>query len=182
MVICSIHCGTHQIYRTSIHTDVLLVGMLLMNNLGHQMTVRCHHKTTKLRIYLYITHTCRYQYLFIYLSDTLTDYTDIIRLLIRLIGYTDTAGKINKGNMCSGLFLQLHRCLKQCSCQRRVILIGYGITSQESMNTEILNTLLLHYLKALEKLLGGKSVFCISGIIHNAVADGEISAGIITAA
>ena len=60
VVICAIHCRTHQIDRTGIHADVLLIGMLLMNCLCYQRSIRSHHETSHLCVDGDICKTSRY--------------------------------------------------------------------------------------------------------------------------
>ena len=50
------------------------------------------------------------------------------------------------------------------------------------MNTEILHTLCLQDLISLKHLLRGETVFSIARIVHDVIADGKISAGIVTTA
>ena len=50
MVICPVDCRAHQVHGTRVHTDVLLVGMLLMDGRCHQAAVRSQHKTSHLRV------------------------------------------------------------------------------------------------------------------------------------
>ena len=182
MMVRSIHGGTHQVHGTGIHTDVFLVGMLLMNHLGHQMSVRRHHVSAKLCVNCHIAHTGRYQNLFVYLTHAFADGTDIVRLLIRTVRNTDTTGQIDEGDMRAGLFLQLDGKLEQFSRQRGIIVICYRIAGKEGMNTEILHALCLQDLISLEHLLRGKAVLGISRIVHDVITDGKISAGIVTTA
>ena len=181
-MISTIHSRTHQVHGTGIHTDILLVGMLFMNDLSYQMTIRSHHITSQFGIDCYISHSCRYQHFFVNLADTFTDRFDVVRLLIRTIRNTDTAGQVDKCNMCTGLLFQLHSHFKKCLSQCRIIFIGHSVTCKECMNTEILHTFCFQNLKSLEQLLCGKTIFCIAGVVHNIITDREISARIVSAA
>ena len=182
VMVRTIHGRTHQVHSAGIHTDVFLVCMLLMDDLGYQMSVRCHHVAAKLRINCNITHTGRYQNLLVYLAHAFADGPDIVRLLIRTIWNSDTTVQIDEGDMRAGLFFQLHCQFEQFSRQCGIIVICYRIAGKEGMNTEILHTLCLQDLISLEHLLRGKAVLGISRIVHDVITDGKISAGIVTAA
>ena len=91
MMIGAIHSRTHKIYRTGIHTDIFLMGMLLMNRLCHQTSVRPQHKPPQLRIDSHISHACRSQHFLIDPSHPFTDCHNIIGLLIRTIGNPDSS-------------------------------------------------------------------------------------------
>ena len=143
MMICTIHSRTHQVDRTGIHSDIFLIRMLFMNRLCHKCTIRSHHKTTHFCIDCNIIHTGFSQYLIIYLMHAFSDHADIVWFFIRCIRNSDTAGKIDKANMCTCFFLQLYCQFKQLLCQYRIILICYCVAGKECMNTKVLNTLFL---------------------------------------
>ena len=114
-----------------------------MNGPGHQTAVRCQHKTAKLGIDCHIAHTSWNKNLLIYLADTLTDRHNIVRLLLRAIWDSDSAGQVDKGNVRTGLLFQLDSQLKQNLCQHRIILVSYRIACEECVHTEVLRTLFL---------------------------------------
>ena len=182
VMVSAVHGRTHQVHGTGIHTDVFLMSMLLMDDLGHQMSVRCHHITTKLCVDCHITHACRYQNFLIYLTHAFADDSDVVGFLIRTVRNTDTTGQIDEGNVCAGLLFQLYCQFEQFSCQSGIIVIRYRVTGQKRMDTEILHTLCLQDLISLKHLLRGETVFSIARIVHDVIADGKISAGIVTAA
>ena len=106
---------------------------------------------------------------------------DIVRLLVGSVGNTYATGKVDEGDVGSGLLFQLHSQLKELFCQHRIILVGHGVAGQECMNTEFLNTFCFQDLVSLEDLRCGHSVLGIAGVVHDAIAHTENSAGIVTA-
>ena len=105
MVVSAIHSGTHQVYRARIDADVLLIGMLLMDRSCHESTVRSQHETSKLSEDRNIAHSCRNKNFLVSLSYALTDDLDIIRLLIRSVRDTDSAGEVDELDISAGLLL-----------------------------------------------------------------------------
>ena len=68
---------------------------------------------------------------------------NVILRLSGAVGNADTAGKIDKANMCTCFFLQFYCQFKQLLCQYRIILICYCVAGKKCMNTKVLNTLFL---------------------------------------
>ena len=178
----TIDSGTHQVSSAGITADIFLIDMLLVNSGSYQSAIRCQHVTAKLGEQLNITHACRNKHLFKHLAHAFADCQYIVILLLRLVGNTDTAAEVDKGDMRTGFFLQLYCQLKQNTCQFRIVFVGNGIRSQECMNTEILYALALENFISFDNLLMSHTVFCIAGVIHNVVGNGKMSAGIVTAA
>ena len=112
MMISAIDSRTHEVCCAGIHTNVLFVGVFLMNSLSHQSSIRSHHVSSQLCAQGYITHASRYQHLFVYFTHSFANDHNIIRFLIRLIRDTDSTGQIDERNMCSSLFLQTYRQLE----------------------------------------------------------------------
>ena len=104
-MISAVHGGTHQVYGTGVHTDVFLVGVFLMNSLGNKVSVRRHHETSEFGVNGNVSHTCGNQHFFVNLSDTFSDYTDVIGGIFRLVRDADTAGKVDEGDVCTGFLL-----------------------------------------------------------------------------
>ena len=144
-----------------------------MNCLRYQTAIRSHHKTSHLCIDCHISHSCRNQNFLIYLADALTDLTDIIRCLIRSVRDSHTTGKIDKLHMSACFLLQINCQLKQFSGKHRIILVSHCITCKERMNTKFLCSLSFQNLKCFEDLLCGHTIFGISRIVHNIIADLE---------
>ena len=48
VMVSTVHRWSHQIYRTRIHTDVLLVNVLLMDCSRNKAAIRCKHEASKL--------------------------------------------------------------------------------------------------------------------------------------
>ena len=90
MMICAIDCRTHQVCCACIHANVFFVSMLLVNCFCNKSAVWSEHKSSKLCVDCHIPHSCRNKYFFVYLTHTFTDYSNIIRLLIRFVRNTDT--------------------------------------------------------------------------------------------
>ena len=127
MVISPVHCRPHQVHRTGIHADILLMDMLLMDRLCHKGSERPHHKPSHLGIDRHISHSRGNQNLLIGFLHTFSDHIYIIRRLPRLIGDAHAAGEIDKGNMRARLLPQLHRKLKKLSGKHRIIFVCNGI-------------------------------------------------------
>ena len=85
VMVCTVHSRSHEVDCTCVHSDVLLVCVLLMDGCCNQVSVRCQHETSELCEDSYITHACRYKHFLIYLSDTLADDHDVIWLFVRCI-------------------------------------------------------------------------------------------------
>ena len=143
VMISTVHRGTHQVRRARIHADIFFVNMLLMHRLRYQRTVRSHHETSHLGINCDISHACRNQYLFVNLSDALADRQNIVRLLIGTIRNADTARQIDKRNIRSGFFFQLHSKLKQLLCQLWIIFVRHRVARQKCVNTKAFYSLAL---------------------------------------
>ena len=84
--------------------------------------------------------------------------------------------------MCASLFLKLYGKLKHNFCKHRIVVVGYGVAGKECMDSKFFGTFGFQDAECIKNLLGSHSVFCISRIIHDTVADLEYSAWIITAA
>ena len=182
VMVCPIHSRTHQIHRAGIHANILLIGMLFMDCLCHQTAIRSQHKSAQLRIDRHISHAGRNKHFLIDLPHTLTDDADVIGLLIRAVGNSDSAGKIDKADVSSRLFLQPDSQLKEHLRQHRIIFIGHGIAGQKRVKAEMLRAFLLQNPVSVEKLFCGHTVFGIAGIVHNIIADLKYPARIETAA
>ena len=110
----------------------------------------------------------------------LTDHADIIRYLIRSIGNPHATGKIDKGNLNTGLFFQLDYKFKQSLCQSRVIIIRHGIAYQKGMQAKTLCTFITQDLVSLEKLLFSHAILGIPRIIHDPIRNLIDTARIVT--
>ncbi len=178
MVVSPIHGRTHQIHGTGVHTQILLINMLLMNDPGYQMTIGSHHETPQFRVNRHISHTRRNQYFLIYFPDILADHPDIIGSLLRPVGNADTAGQIDKADIRPCLLPQLHRQFKQLLCQHRIVLVGHGVAGQKRMDTEMLHAPGLQNSIAFKHLLCGKTILGITRIVHDIRSQRKISAWI----
>ena len=105
MVVSAIHSRTHQVYRAGVNTDVLLVSVLLMDRSCHESAVRSQHEAAKLCEDRHVAHSCRNKNFLVNLSYALTDNLDIIRLLIRSVRDTDSAGEVDELDISAGLLL-----------------------------------------------------------------------------
>ena len=85
VMVCTIHSRSHEVDCTCVHSDVLLVCVLLMDSCCNQVSVRCQHETSELCEDSNITHSCWYENLLVYLSYTLADDHDVIWLLVRCV-------------------------------------------------------------------------------------------------
>ena len=91
VMVSTIHSRTHQVYRTGIYTDVLLMCMFFVDGFCNKTAIRSHHETAKLCVDCNITHSFRNKNFLVNLADTLTDHADVIWLLIRFVRNSDTA-------------------------------------------------------------------------------------------
>ena len=83
--------------------------------------------------------------------------------------------------MCSRFFLKAHGQLEHDLRKHRVILVCDCIACKEGMNSEFFGSLFFQDAKRLEYLLFRHSVFGITGIIHDIIADLEKAARIESA-
>ena len=148
----------------------------------NESAVRSHHETAHFRINCNIAHAGRNEDFIVHFMYTLTNHADVIAFLTRFVRDSDTAGKIDEFDFYACLFLQLYSQLKQCFCQNRVVIVGYGITCKEGMDAELFCPFCLQNAECLKNLLGCHTVFGISRIVHNIGADFKQSARVITAA
>ena len=182
MMICTINSRTHQVSSASIAADVFFIGVLFVNSSSYEAAVGSQHEAAQLGENLHIAHTCRHQNFFINLAHTFANYQQIIILLLGAISNADATGQVDELDMGAGLFLQLYSNLEEDASQLRIIIIGHSVGGQESMHTEMLNTLSQKALVGLDNLLMSHAIFSIAGVIHDVVGDGEMSARVVAAA
>lgn len=103
VMVSTIHSRTHQVYRTGIHADVLLVDMFLVDCLCNKVSIRGKHETAKLCEQADIAKSGRDKHLIEYLVYTFANLQDIIAFLIRCIRDTNTAGQVDVGKLDAGL-------------------------------------------------------------------------------
>ena len=106
MVICAVHRRAHQVDRTCIDTDILLMRMLFIDRSRHETAIRSEHISSELGIQRNIAHAFRNQHFLIYLVHALCDDLDIVLLLIRAIRDTDSTGKIDENTYIAGIVNQ----------------------------------------------------------------------------
>ena len=181
MVICAVHCRAHQVDRTCIDTDILLMRMLFIDRSRHEAAIRSEHISSELGIQRNIAHAFRNQHFLIYLAHALCDDLDIVLLLIRAIRDTDSTGKIDESDLRAGRLMQLYRQLKQHLRQHRIIIICNSVARKECMDTKLLHTLCLHNFKCFFDLLCRHAILRITRVVHDAIADLEHSARIVPA-
>ena len=70
-----------------------------MDGFRYQSAIRSCHKTAQFCEDGNIIHTCRNQNFLIYFFHTGSDNTDIIRLLIRFVGNSNTTGKVDESDV-----------------------------------------------------------------------------------
>ena len=76
-----------------------------MDRSCHESAVRGQHEAAKLCEDRHIAHSCRNENFLVNLSYALTDDFDIIRLLIRSVRDTDSAGEVDELDISAGLLL-----------------------------------------------------------------------------
>ena len=152
-----------------------------MDGLGDQAAVGAHHKAAHLGADGHIAHAGRNQDLVVCRVHSRTDGVNVVGLLLGQIGDADTAGQIDKGDMCAGLALQAHGKLKEDACELGIVVVGDGVAGKECMDAKVLGALGLEHAERLEELLGGHAVLGVAGVVHNAVRELEQAARIKTA-
>ena len=150
VMVCAVHRRAHQVDCTRVHTDILFVGVFLMDCRCHKAAIRRQHETSHLCIKRYIAHASRNQNFLINLADALADCKDIVRLLIRAVRNANATRQVDKFNICASLFFQLDRHLKQYLRKHRIILICNRIACKEGMDTEMFRTFCFQHLECLK--------------------------------
>ena len=130
----------------------------------------------------YVAHAGRHKHLFKHLAYPFANSQNVIFRLFRMIGDAHAAGQINERDIRPGFFFQFHCQREQLPGQLRIIRIGHGIGCKERMDAKMLCALLHQHFVCLHHLLPGHTVFGIAGVIHNAVGNGKMAAGIKAAA
>ena len=182
MVVSAVHGRAHQVHRAGVHADILLVGVLFMDRLRHQAAVGAHHEAAKLRVNRHIAHACRNQHLLVNPAHALSDDPDVVGLLIRTVGNSDAAGKIDETDIRPRLFFQPDSQLKEHLCKHRIILVRHRIAGQERVKAEMLRSLFPQNPVGVKKLLLRHAVLGVPGVVHDIVADLEDSARVEPAA
>ena len=180
VVICTVHCRTHKVYRTGINSNILFVYMFFMNCFCYESAIWCEHETPKLCKYCHISHSCRYHYLIKFLVYTLTDNCYIVWLFILCIRDSDPTGEVDELNLNSCLFFKLYSEFKEDSCKCRIVIIAYCITGKKWMYSEIFCS---HWFKSLESfyhLLFCHAILGIPRVVHDVCSHLEHSARIVT--
>ena len=143
VVIGPIDGRPHQIGGTGVHPNIILIGVLLVENLGDQVAVGSQHEPAQLGAEGHITHPRGDQDLLVGPPYPFADDRDVIGRLIRTVGDAHAAGQVDKGDMTAGFFLQLHSGAEENGGQGGVILVGNGVGGQESVDAELLGAQLL---------------------------------------
>ena len=179
VVVGAVHGGPHEVGRAGVDTDVLLVNVLGVDGPGDKGAVGGQHETAHLRVDRDVIHAGGDQDPLIFLPDAISDHADVIGNLALAVGDADAAGKVDKGEMNAELLLDLHGQGEEAACQLRIIVIGYGVAGQESVEAEMLHPLVAQDPVALKELGLGKAVFGVAGVIHDPVGHLEDPARII---
>ena len=182
VMIGAVHSGPHQVSRARVHADVFLIDMLFMDRFGDQRAVGSQHKAAHLAVDRHISHALVAQDSVVNFLNSLADHRDIIRSIIGGIRYADAAGQVDESDMHVEGAVQFSYKFKQLGCQHRIILVSDSITCQESMDSEVLNTLFFEDPDSLEELLLREAVLGIAGVVHDPVGHPEDAAGIIAKA
>ena len=150
-----------------------------MDCLGDQRTVRRQHEAAHLAVDGHIAHTLVAKDRVVDFPDAFADHGYVVGRVIWGVGNSDAARKVDEGDMHVKCAVNFRHQFKQLRRQHGIILVGHGITGQEGMDAKVLDALLLEDPHALEKLLLGKSVFGVAGVVHDAVGHSEHAAGIV---
>ena len=186
VVVGAVDGGAHQVGGAGVHTDILLVDVLLVEDPGDQVAVGGQHEPAQLGAQGHVAHAGGDQDLLIGLPDALADEGDVVGGLVGEVGHADAAGQVDEGDVAAGLFLQFHRHLEQNGGQGGIVVVGHGVGGQEGMDAELLGAQLLQALEGLGHLGTGHAVLGVAGVVHDlealiALAQGEDAAGIVAA-
>ena len=186
VVVSAVHGRAHQVGCAGIQTDVFLIDVLFVDGSCHQCAVGAGGKAAHLSKDGHIAHACGHQNFLKLLAHTLADGHDIVLGLLRAVRDAHTAGQVDITDVHTGGLLHPDSQLEQDTCQLRVILIGNGIGSKESVDAEVLGTLGGQLLVAFDHLLLGHTVLGIAGLVHDlkalfALAQTEGAARVIAA-
>ena len=179
MVIGAVHGGAHEVGRAGVDADIFLVNMLGVDRPGHESTVGGEHEAAHLGIDRDISHSRGDEDALVFFPHSLSDHTNIIGDLALAVGDSYAAGEIDEGKVDAEFPLCLCRQAEKSSGQFRVIVIGDRIAGEESVQAEVLHSLVPEDPVAFEELSLGKAVFGIAGIVHDPVAHLEDAAGIV---
>ncbi len=105
VMIRTVHRRTHQVARTGVQPSVFFVNVFLVDTLRHKLSVRAEHEASQLGKDRDVAKTGGNEYFFKFLTDSLADYLNIIRCLVRRVRNADAAGEVDEANVGSGLFL-----------------------------------------------------------------------------
>ena len=152
-----------------------------MDGSCNQCAVGSQHKASHFGKDGNIAHACRCQNFFVYPSYPFADCHDVTFKFIGFVRNADPTGKIDKCNMNIQLVFQLHSQFKNNLRQHRIIIIGFCIACQKGVNSKVLCALFLQQLEGFLQLFLCHAVFCITWVVHNAVAYLKYITGVITA-
>ena len=182
VMVRAVHGGAHQVGGAGVEADVLLVDVLLVDGRRHEAAVRGKHIAAKLREDGDVAHPGRDEHLLVRLPDALADGGDVDRLLIRAVRDADAAGEVYEFDFRAGLLPELDGEREQDARERRVILVRRRVAREEGVNAELLGAKLHEAAVTLDHLLLREAVFRVAGVVHDAVGNREISAGVQAAA
>src|SRR5699024_5881077 len=116
------------------------------------------------------------------LPHSLSDHMDIVWRLVRAVGNTDSAGKIDEIDMGSRLLLKLHRQFEHYFRKHGIVFVRHRIAGKKRVYSKLLGAFCLQDAEGFKYLLRSHAVLGVPRIIHDIVADLKKSARIVTAA
>ena len=178
VVVRAVHRRAHQVGRAGVQTRIFLVGVLLVDALGHQRTVGPEDEAAHLGVDGHIAHARGDEHLVKRAVHAFADRHDVARLLARAVGDAHAAGQVDERDVHAGLALHLDREVEQDARQRRIVLVCDRVGREEGVDAEMLDALGLHILERLNQLLAGHAVLGLLRGVHDLVVQHEVAARI----
>ena len=182
VMVSAVHGGAHQVGCTGVQTDVLAVDVLLVQDGGDQMAVGSQHEAAQLGEDGDVIHALGGQNLLVLLADAFTDEGDVAGGLLGTVVNADAAGEVDEGEVAAGGIAQTDSQTEQLGSQLGVVAVVGGVGSKEGVDAEVLDAQGHHAVDGTCHLVLGHAVLGVTGHIHDGVAQGEGSAGIVAQA
>ena len=127
MVVGAVEHGAHEVGRACVNAQVVVVGLLAVDDTGHKRTERRQHVAAELRGDADVSHANGNQTLLVHLANELANEGDVVLPLVRLVGDAHAAREVHETHVDSQLALEGYGRRKQCAGQRRIVAIRDGV-------------------------------------------------------
>jgi len=127
MVVGAVEHGAHEVGRACVNAQVVVVGLLAVDDTGHKRTERRQHVAAELRGNADVSHANGNQTLLVHLANELANEGDVVLPLVRLVGDAHAAREVHETHVDSQLALEGYGRRKQCAGQRRIVAIRDGV-------------------------------------------------------